>query len=233
MKTIDTILSRLSDAIRALSGVAPPQDRRDDAARLDADFVAAVQAAQAYLPEINREVARRARAVACVAEAAANVMPYGSTDGARFPHATPAPIFSSYRLPSIQPLPFLSRPDNVFHLDPSLSHRPVGQPGQPVKIQCHRKAKIVSRPQGRAFRLQRIILWDRPGDWDLHDILVGNQSQFQVPGRIRGELLSADRDIGLRVDNCQTATDLTLVVEYVGGLEEGAVFDALAIGSVA
>lgn len=229
MKTIDAILCRFSDALRALSGVTPLRDRRGDATRPDADFLAAMQAAQAHLPEANREMARRARAALWPSGAAW----YGSTDGTRFPHATPYPSPLSFRsLPSIQPLPILSRPDNVSYPDPSSSW-PTGRPGQPVKIQRHRKAKIVSRPLGRAFRLQRIILWDRPGDWDLHDVLVGNQSQFQTPGRIRGELLSADHDVGLRIDTCQTAMDLVLVVEYVGDLEEGAVFDALTIGSVA
>lgn len=209
MKTIDIILCRFSDALRALSGAAPSQEQE----RRSVDFVAALQAARAVLWPSG---------VAC-----------GATNGARFPHATPYPPSSPLSSPSVQPLPILSRPDNVSYSDSRSSHQPAGEPGRPVKIQRHRKAKIVLRPRGHAFRLQRIILWDRPGDWDLHDVQVGNRSQFQVPGRIRGELLSADYDVGLRADTCQAAMDLVLVVEYVGGLEEGAVFDALAVGSAA
>jgi hypothetical protein len=118
----------------------------------------------------------------------------------------------------------------VSYLNPAF-RSPVGQAGQPVKIAPRQQVRIVARPQGPGFRLGRLILWWSPAHWDVHDILIGGRSQFQARGRIPGALLSADHDIGLRLETCQTSMDLTLVVEYVGPDEDGAAFDALALGA--
>src|SRR5262249_21289480 len=118
MKTIDIFLRRLFDAFHVLSGVSPPrpQPQSNAGSHPDLDFAAEVCTVQYRLPENNRDIAQKARAVLWQNGVAA----HGSTDGFQIPYATPpssAPPRSSSLVRSLRPLPILSRSDNVFYLD--------------------------------------------------------------------------------------------------------------------
>lgn len=109
---------------------------------------------------------------------------------------------------------------------------------KPLRIKPGVVTPVTLRPQWRAYRVEEIEIDGDPSRWRVHDIKIGNVSQFTqftnkshpVPGeRFRkGGIMSE-----LRLNTCQTAMDFTLDVEYVGPLAEGEVFEATLVGVAA
>ena len=67
----------------------------------------------------------------------------------------------------------------------------------------------------------------------VHDIKVGNRSQFASK---RGPAAGTEFGPGgicehLRLKTCQTAMDLSIIVEYVGPEADGEVFEATLVGT--
>lgn len=92
---------------------------------------------------------------------------------------------------------------------------------------------VVVRPQCVAFRAEDIAIHGDRSRWRVHDILVGNRSQFA--GK-RGPALGTEFGPGgilehLRLETAQTAMDIRLVVEYVGPEHDGEVFEATMVGT--
>jgi hypothetical protein len=108
---------------------------------------------------------------------------------------------------------------------------------RPLRIKPGGVTPVTVRPQWYAYRVEEIEIDGDPSRWRVHDVKVGNMSQFvsrtsphPVPGeRFRkGGIMSE-----LRLATCQTAMDFTLDVEYVGPLAEGEVFEATLVGVAA
>lgn len=99
-----------------------------------------------------------------------------------------------------------------------------------------RTVEVDGFPQWIAYRVEEIEIDGDPSRWLVHDIRVGNRTQRvqsadasrPFPGeRFRkGGIMSE-----LRLETCQTAMSFTLVVEYVGPISEGEVFEATIVGT--
>jgi hypothetical protein len=92
---------------------------------------------------------------------------------------------------------------------------------------------VVIRPQCLAFRPEDLAIKGDPSYWMVHDIKVGNRSQFvdrrgPAPGKEFGPGGILEH---LRLETVQTAMDLMVRVEYVGPDPEGAVFEATMVGT--
>lgn len=92
---------------------------------------------------------------------------------------------------------------------------------------------VVGRPQCVAFRPEDIAISGDRSRWVVHDILVGNRSQFVS---IRGPVPGTEFGPGgilehVRLETLQTAMDFRLVVEYVGPEPEGEVFEVTVVGT--
>jgi hypothetical protein len=104
---------------------------------------------------------------------------------------------------------------------------------EPMKIKPGNVHAVVVRPQTCAFRPEDLAIHGDRSRWMVHDIKVGNRSQFagkRVP--------AAGTEFGpggicehLRLETCQTAMDLTIMVEYVGPEQDGEVFEATLVGT--
>ena len=106
---------------------------------------------------------------------------------------------------------------------------------QPMKIVPGKQVDVIVRPQVIAFRPEDIAITGDRSRWLVHDIKVGNRSQFA--GK-RGPAPGAEFGPGgilehLRLETAQTAMDITLVIEYVGPEAEGEVFEATMVGLAA
>ena len=104
---------------------------------------------------------------------------------------------------------------------------------QPMKIPRGKILDMIVRPQTIAFRLEDLAIHGDRSRWRVHDIKVGNRSQFAdkrgpAPGTEFGPGGICEH---LRLETCQTAMDLTLVVEYVGPEADGEVFEATLVGT--
>lgn len=105
---------------------------------------------------------------------------------------------------------------------------------QPMKIKSGKPVELIVRPQWLAFRPEDIAIHGDRARWLVHDILIGNRSQFArhslipTPGTEFGPGGVLEH---LRLDTCQTAMDLKLVVAYVGPEENGEVFEATVVGT--
>lgn len=105
---------------------------------------------------------------------------------------------------------------------------------QPVKIPRSQNSEVVVRPQTMSFRPEDIAIHGDRSRWVVHDILVGNRSQFvsrAIPPAPGTEFGPGGILEHMRLDTCQTAMDLRLVVEYVGPEEDGEVFEATVVGT--
>lgn len=105
---------------------------------------------------------------------------------------------------------------------------------QPMKIKHGDVREVVVRPQTSAFRPEDLAIHGDRSRWMVHDILVGNRSQFV--GRGGGAAAGTEFGPGgicekLRMETCQTAMDLKVVVEYVGPETDGEVFEATMVGT--
>jgi hypothetical protein len=109
--------------------------------------------------------------------------------------------------------------------------------GRPIKVVPKAMAKIITRPQWCAYRVEDIEIQGDRSRWLVHDIEVGNHSQIlgrRTRGPIKGTELGPDGMLRqMRLETCQTAMDFTLTVEYVGPEPDGEAFDATAIGTAA
>jgi hypothetical protein len=93
---------------------------------------------------------------------------------------------------------------------------------------------ITARPQAVAFRPERIIIGNRPSDWIVNDVKVGNRSQFAQSGDVPGEMFAATTIDGyVSMETVQTAMDFVIVVTYVGDSQEGAPFVCGVLGTAA
>jgi len=109
---------------------------------------------------------------------------------------------------------------------------------QPVKIKPGkdidgRYFSVITRPQIVAFRPEDIAIHGDRTRWVVHDIVVGNRSQFAAK---RGPAPGSEFGPGgilehLRLETLQTAMDFTLVIEYVGPEADGEVFEATVVGT--
>ena len=118
-------------------------------------------------------------------------------------------------------------------------------------------AEITARPQRVAFRPERFFVsdgcseykgpwWKRlwpwykapqslgASDWLIHDISIGNRSQFAQAGSIPADMFrSTAIDSFISFDTAQTAMDVKVVVQYVGACPRGQRFYASMIGTAA
>ena len=105
---------------------------------------------------------------------------------------------------------------------------------EPLKIKPDGKTfDVVVRPQCLAFRPEDLAIHGDRKHWMVHDIKVGNRSQFV--GK-RGPALGSEFGPGgilehMRLETVQTSMDLVLCVEYVGPEPEGVVFEATMVGT--
>jgi hypothetical protein len=103
----------------------------------------------------------------------------------------------------------------------------------PMKIVPGKITAVIARPQFCAFRPEDIAIHGDRSRWVVHDIKVGNRSQFAqkrgpVPGNEFGPKGVCEQ---LRLETCQTAMDLMFEVEYIGPEQEGEVFEATIVGT--
>jgi hypothetical protein len=102
-----------------------------------------------------------------------------------------------------------------------------------TKIPRGKITAVVVRPQFVAFRPEDFAIHGDRSHWLVHDIKVGNSTQFN--GK-RGPAAGTEFGPGgicehLRLETVQTAMDLALVVEYVGPEPDGEVFEATIVGT--
>ena len=104
---------------------------------------------------------------------------------------------------------------------------------EPMKIKPGDLHAVIVRPQTCAFRPEDLAIHGDRSRWMVHDIKIGNRSQFagkRVP--------AAGTEFGpggicehLRLETCQTAMDISIIVEYVGPEADGEVFEATMVGT--
>lgn len=104
---------------------------------------------------------------------------------------------------------------------------------EPMKIKPGKVVSVVARPQSCAFRPEDLAIHGDRSRWVVHDVKVGNRSQF---AQKRGPVPGSEFGPGgvcehLRLETAQTAMDIELVVEYVGPEEDGEVFEATLVGT--
>ena len=104
---------------------------------------------------------------------------------------------------------------------------------QPMKIKAGRAEVVIGRPQACTFRPEDIAIHGDRLHWRVHDIQVGNRSQFAS-----NRCPAAGTEFGLggilehlRLDVVHPAMDFRLFVEYVGPEVEGEVFEATIVGT--
>ncbi len=97
--------------------------------------------------------------------------------------------------------------------------------------------QITARPQVSAIKIDHIEISTNPDAWLVHDIIVGNRSQFGAPlsRRARDLPISGSEfssELGhWELEVCQVAQDLRVEIEYVGKRPEGEPFVAEASGN--
>jgi hypothetical protein len=102
---------------------------------------------------------------------------------------------------------------------------------QPMKITPGKSVDVIIRPQ-TIYRPEDIAIHGDRARWIVHDILIGNRSQFvnkrgPAPGTEFGPGGILEH---LKLETAQTAMDIKLVVEYVGPESDGEVFEATMVG---
>jgi hypothetical protein len=103
----------------------------------------------------------------------------------------------------------------------------------PMKIKRGDTVEVIVRPQVLTFRLEDVAIHGDRAHWLVHDIKIGNRSQFAAK---RGPAPGNEFGPGgvlehMRLDTAQTAMDINFVVEYVGPDPDGAVFEATLVGT--
>jgi hypothetical protein len=105
---------------------------------------------------------------------------------------------------------------------------------QPLKIKPDGKTfNVLVRVHSLSFRPEDLAIDGDRSRWMVHDIKVGNRSQFvDRRGPARGtEFGSGGILEHLRLETVQNAMDLVVIVEYVGTEPEGEVFEATMVGT--
>ena len=93
-------------------------------------------------------------------------------------------------------------------------------------------AQVTARPQGIAFRPERVIIGNVPADWVVNDIKVGNESQLAQSGDLPGEMFSATTVDGfVTFRTVQSAMDFVMQVTYIGDNPKGEAFLCGVIGA--
>lgn len=103
---------------------------------------------------------------------------------------------------------------------------------KPMSVRPGELFDVLVRPQSYTFRPEDLAIDGDRSRWLVHDIKVGNRSQFRnqrgpVPGT---EFGPGGICTNLRLETCGVGMDLLLVVSYVGPEEEGEVFKATLVG---
>lgn len=103
----------------------------------------------------------------------------------------------------------------------------------PMKIGPGLTTAVIVRPQVCAYRPEDVSIHGDRSRWIVHDVKIGNRSQFAAK---RGPAPGTEFGPGgvlekMRLDTCQTAMDISLIVEYVGPDPDGEVFEATMIGT--
>ena len=103
---------------------------------------------------------------------------------------------------------------------------------EPMKIKPGDTHEVIVRPQ-TIFRPEDLAIHGDRSRWMVHDIKIGNRSQFV--GK-RGRAAGTEFGPGgicehLRLETCQTAMDLAVIVEYVGPEADGEFFEATMVGT--
>ena len=103
---------------------------------------------------------------------------------------------------------------------------------QPMKIKSGDIYVVIVRPQ-TVFRPEDLAIHGDRSRWVVHDIKIGNRSQF---ANKRGPAAGTEFGPGgicehLRLETCQTAMDLAIEVEYVGPEPDGEIFEATLVGT--
>lgn len=103
----------------------------------------------------------------------------------------------------------------------------------PMKVVPGKIFDVIARPMFLAFQPEDIAIHNDRARWRVHDILVGNVSQFASK---RGPAAGTEFGPGgilehLRLETARTAMDLVLRVEYIGPEPEGEVFEATIVGT--
>lgn len=102
----------------------------------------------------------------------------------------------------------------------------------PMKIKPGDTHAVIVRPQ-TVFRPEDLAIHGDRSRWVVHDIKIGNRSQFAgkrgpAPGTEFGPGGICEH---LRLETCQTAMDLVIEVEYVGPEPDGEIFEATIVGT--
>src|SRR5207244_3446922 len=92
---------------------------------------------------------------------------------------------------------------------------------------------VLVRPQYAAFRPEDFTIHGDRSRWMVHDIKVGNRSQFAA---FRAPAPGTDFGPGgilekMRLETVQTAMNFEICVEYIGPDPDGEVFEATVIGT--
>lgn len=104
---------------------------------------------------------------------------------------------------------------------------------QPMKVVPGKITDVIARPQFLTYRPEDFAIHGDRTRWIVHDIRIGNVSQFAAK---RGPAAGTEFGPGgilehLRLETLGTAMDLVLVVEYVGPDPEGEIFEATVVGT--
>lgn len=91
------------------------------------------------------------------------------------------------------------------------------------------RVSIVARPQVAAYRPDRLVVSTE--DFLIHDLVIGNRSQFAQTGPIHAKMFGPRAHfIKLELETVQTAMDVRFDVEYVGDDPAGQPFHAVLFG---
>ena len=102
----------------------------------------------------------------------------------------------------------------------------------PVKVKPGQRMLIIARPQRVAFKPDQIIIEN--GDrWTVHDIRIGNRSQFSQSGDIPGSVFAPGASPAISFETAQTAMDVAFDVTYQGPEQDGEQFRASVVGIAA
>lgn len=103
----------------------------------------------------------------------------------------------------------------------------------PMKILPTQKVEVIVRPQTCVYRVENLAIHGDPSRWVVHDIKVGNRSQFAAKhGPTRGTEFGVGGILEqMKLETLHTAMDFSIIAEYVGPVEEGEVFEATIVGT--
>ncbi len=99
----------------------------------------------------------------------------------------------------------------------------------PMKIKPGQRVIVMARPQRVAFRPEMIII-ENGERWTVHDIRIGNRSQFAQSGDVPGIVFAPGASPFLRLETAQTAMDVAFDVTYCGPEQDGEQFRASVVG---